>query len=146
MKLLYSTAYHPQTDGSSKHTNQTVEIALRFFIHTMEDPSRWPKVLPQIQSLLNNTSSSTTGKTPNEIAYRFSPRRPLDLCSAVTSPNTYIARAEATDAISFALANQKEHYDRRHQPLFMKVGEWAMLKLHKGYSIPSSMGVTKKLI
>ena len=145
VKLLYSTAYHPQTDGSSERTNQTVEIALRFFIHAMDDPSCWPEVLPQIQSLLNNTSSSTTGKTPNEIAYGFSPRRPLDLCSAVASPDTYVARAEATDAVSFALANQKEHYDRRHQPLFMKVGEWAMLKLHKGYLIPSSIGVTKKL-
>ena len=30
VKLLYSTAYHPQTDGSSERTNQTVEIAIRF--------------------------------------------------------------------------------------------------------------------
>ncbi len=122
-----------------------VEIALRFFFHVMDDPSRWPEVLPRIQSLLNNTSSSTTEKTPNEIAYDFSPRRPLDLCSTITSSNTYVAHAEASDAISFALANQKEHYDRRHQPLFMKVGEWVMLKLYKGYLIPSSIGVTKKL-
>lgn len=28
----------------------------------------------------------------------------------------------------------------------MKVEDWAMLKLHKDYLIPSSMGVTKKLI
>lgn len=28
VKLLYSTAYHPQTDGSSERMNQTVEIAL----------------------------------------------------------------------------------------------------------------------
>ena len=27
----------------------------------------------------------------------------------------------------------------------MKLGDWTMLKLHKGYSIPSSTGVTKKL-
>ena len=27
----------------------------------------------------------------------------------------------------------------------MKVGDWVMLKLHKGYSIPSSAGITKKL-
>ncbi len=145
VKLLYSTTYHPQTDGSSKRTNQTVEIALRFFVHAMDDPLRWPDVLPRIQSLLNNTSSSTTGKTPNEVAYGFSPRRPLDLCSAATLPDTYVARATAADAISFALTNHKEHYDRSHQPLFMKVGDWAMLKLHKGYSIPSSVGVTKKL-
>ena len=27
----------------------------------------------------------------------------------------------------------------------MKVGDWTMLKLHKGYFIPSSAGITKKL-
>ncbi len=145
MKLLYSTAYHLQTNGSSERTNQTVEIALRFFVHAMEDPSRWPEVLPRIQSLLNNTSSSTTGKTSNEIAYGFSSRRPLDLCSTVTRPDTYVAHTKATNAKSFALANHKEHYNRSHKPLFMKVGDWDMLKLHKGYSIPSSVGVTKKL-
>lgn len=81
VKLLYSTAYHPQTNQSSERINQIVEIALQFFIHAMKDASRWPKVLPRIQSLLNNTSSSTTGKTPNEIAYSFSLQRPLDLLS-----------------------------------------------------------------
>lgn len=145
VKLLYSTAYHPQTDVSSERMNQTVEIALRFFVHGLEDPSQWPKVLSRIQSILNNTSSSTTGKTPNEIAYGFSPWRPLDLPAFSPIPDTYVARTDAADAISFALANQKAHYDRKHQPMFMKVGDWAMLRLHKGYSIPFSAGVTKKL-
>ena len=145
VKLLYSTAYHPQTDGSSEQTNQTIEIALQFFVHAMEEPSWWLEVLPRIQSLLNNSSLSTTEKTPNEVAYEFSPRRPLDLCATITWPDTYVTRTEAADAIFFALANHKEHYDRSHQPLFMKVGDWAMLKLHKGYSISSSVGVTKKL-
>ena len=35
VELLYSTAYHPQTDGSSERTNQTAEVALRFYIHTL---------------------------------------------------------------------------------------------------------------
>lgn len=122
-----------------------MEIALRFFVHALEDASLWPEVLLRIQSILNNTSSSTTGKTPNKVAYGFSPRRPLDLLSDPLLPNTLQARTDATDAISFALANQKTHYDRKHQPLFMKIGDWAMLRLHKGYSIPSSAGVTKKL-
>ena len=30
--LLTSTAYHPQTDGQSERTNQTVEIAIRFYV------------------------------------------------------------------------------------------------------------------
>lgn len=102
-------------------------------------------MLPQIQSLFNNTSSSTTKKISNEIAYGFSPRRPLDLVSAVTIPDIGVARTNMVDAILFALLNQKEHYDRNYQLLFMKVGDWAMLKLHKGYLIPFSVGVTKKL-
>ena len=118
---------------------------MRFLIHVMDDPSCWPEILPRIQSLLNNTSSSTTGKTPNKVAYDFLSRRPLDQCSALTLSNTYVAPAEASDTISFALANQKEHYNRSHQPLFMRVGDWAMLRLHKGYLIPSSIGMTKKL-
>ena len=65
--------------------------------------------------------------------------------SATTLPDTYVARIAAMDAISFALANHKEHYNRIHQLLFMKIGDWAMLKLHKVYSIPSSIEVTKKL-
>lgn len=35
VKLLYSTAYHPQTDGQSERTNQTVEIALQFYINSL---------------------------------------------------------------------------------------------------------------
>ena len=122
-----------------------MEIALRFFVYALEDASLWSEVLPPIQSILNNTSSSTTGKTPNEIAYDFSPRRPLDLLSDPSLPNTFQARSDATDGISFALANQKAHYDRKYQLIFIKIGDLAMLKLHKGYSIPSSAGVTKKL-
>ena len=85
------------------------------------------------------------GKTPNELAYAFSPWRLLDLLAAVPTPDALFARADATKAISFALLNQKLAYDCRHQLLFMKVGEWALLWLHKGYSIPATAGVTKKL-
>ena len=58
---------------------------------------------------------------------------------------TCVARTKAVDAISFTLANQKELYNRNHQALFMKVEDWAMLKLHKGYLILFSIEVTKKL-
>lgn len=67
-------------------------------------------------------SSSTTGKTPNEIAYRFSTRRPLDLLAAIPTPDI-TSQLDAANAIAFPTANQKEHYNRRHQPLFMKVGK-----------------------
>lgn len=72
VKLLYSTAYHMQRDGSSERTNQTVEIALCFFVHALKDPSQWPQVLSCIQAIINNSSSSKTRNIPNELAYNFS--------------------------------------------------------------------------
>lgn len=97
--------YHLQTDGSSEHTNQMVEIALCFFIHAMDNLFCWLEVLPQIQLLLNHTFSLTAKKMPNKVAYRFSLRRPLDLYLAVILPNTYVAYTEASDAIFFTFAN-----------------------------------------
>lgn len=102
----------------------------------------WPEILPRIQSLLNNTFSLITSKIPNKIAYRLSTRRPLDLLAAIPTPDVS-SQLDVTDAIAFTTANSKKHYDRRYQPLFIKVGEWAMLCLYKGYSIFSILGVTK---
>lgn len=43
------------------------------------------------------------------------------------------------------MANKKTHYDRKHQPLFMKKDKWAMLQLHKEYSISAVLEITKRL-
>lgn len=37
--MLYSMAYHLQTDSSSEQTNQTVKITLCFFIHGLDNLS-----------------------------------------------------------------------------------------------------------
>lgn len=41
VQLLTSMSYHPQTDGQSERTNQTVEIALRYHLATLPSPSHW---------------------------------------------------------------------------------------------------------
>ena len=98
----------------------------------------------RIQSLLNNTSFSTSRKIPNKIAYRFFPKRPLNLYLATTVADTYITRTRAADSIYFAITNYKKYYNTSYQPLFIKVGNWAMLKFYKDYSIFSSVRVTIK--
>ena len=47
-----------------------------------------------------------------------------------------IIRQDAADAIAFDQMNAKFHYDRKHQPMFMKQGDYALIKLHKDYNIP----------
>jgi len=46
VNLLYSTAYHSQTNDSFKTMNKTVEIALQYWIMTLKCSEEWSKSLP----------------------------------------------------------------------------------------------------
>jgi len=67
-----SSAYHPETDGQSERTNQTVETALRIFGNYRQDD--WSDWLPIVQYQLNSHVSNTTGFTPFEIWMGYIPR------------------------------------------------------------------------
>lgn len=122
VNLLFSTAYHPQTDGSSERTNQTAEIALRFSLWTIDNPKLWSILLHRLQAQMSNAKSATTTMSPNEVAYEFSIRRQLDLAtlSEQVDASPVTTRATASDALSFAQMSQKMHYDRRHTPLISR--------------------------
>lgn len=145
VKLLYSTAYYPQTDGASEWINQTAEIALWFYFHTIGWPEDWPKVLLWVQLLINNTKSTSITKTPNEVVLGFTPNQSLDLLAGSIRLDHKVAQVETKNAISFAQVNFKYHYDWSHQPMNLKVNNFTLLWLHKGYLIPSILGITKKL-
>ena len=67
-----STAYHPQTDGQSERTNQTMEGLLRIFCnHQAND---WAKWLSVVQYIINSRPSSTTKRVPYELWMGHIPR------------------------------------------------------------------------
>jgi transposase InsO family protein len=140
-ELLYSTSYHPQTDGQSERTNQTAEISLRYYIATLSNENLWPTVLPRMQSAINNAVNLTaTGKSPNEILYGFKPKEAIDLLTEPVLKNIdkdrTAARIDAKDAIAFAAMRAKSHYDRRHHEMFLNPGNWVNIRLHRGYTLP----------
>ncbi len=137
-KLLTSTAYHPQTDGQSERTNQTVEIALRYFL-TKYPNKAYTTVLPYLQGSLNNSRNTSTGYAPNELAYGFRTNDTLDTLKTDLPPEDYnrirqMYREEAEDSIAFANATSKSYYDAKHTPL--TIGSKAYLRLFHGYTIP----------
>ena len=69
-KLLISTIYHPQTDNQFEKINQTVEIALRYFL-TNNPGADFVNAFPFFQTTINNAVSTATGLMPNEIVYGF---------------------------------------------------------------------------
>ena len=62
MKLHFTSGYHPEGDGQTERTNQTLEQYLRIFCNYQQD--NWYTLLPLAEFAFNNTPSSTTGISP----------------------------------------------------------------------------------
>lgn len=147
-KLLMSTAYHSQIDGQFERTNQTVKIALRFFI-TKNSSVDWVTALLMIQVNMNNFLNAIIGLTSNELMYGFKVRDRLTVVSKKIDgkimSNKEVKksldatrlrmRQEAADVVAFDNVKFKLVHDKRYKLLLMKEGDKAYLKLHKGYKL-----------
>ena len=119
-KLFIFTVYHPQTDGISKRTNQTVEITIRFLITNYPDINL-VLTFPSFQTQFNKSFNITTGFSVNEFNYGFKIRETF---SGFTEPNSFDLpaqclkyRQEITDVTAFVNVEANIYYDVRHTPL-----------------------------
>ncbi|KAK8916805.1 hypothetical protein KSP39_PZI022608 [Platanthera zijinensis] len=76
-KLLFSTAYHPQTDGQTEVVNRSLGNLLRCLVG--DHQGNWDLILPHAQLAYNNSKNRSTGLSPNEIVHGHTARVPLDL-------------------------------------------------------------------
>ena len=74
-RLHFSTAFHPQTDGQSKRTIQTLEDMLRACV--MEFKRSWDNYLALIGFAYNNSYQSSIGMAPYEALYGRKCRTPV---------------------------------------------------------------------
>jgi len=74
-KLRLSSAYHPQTDGQSERTIQSLEDLLRVCV--LEQGGTWDSHLPLIEFTYNNSYHSSIGMAPFEALYDRRCRTPL---------------------------------------------------------------------
>ncbi|KAI3813749.1 hypothetical protein L1987_18481 [Smallanthus sonchifolius] len=74
-RLNISTAYHPQTDGQSEMTIQTLEDMLRACI--IDFDGSWDSHLPLAKFSYNNNYHSTIGMPPFEMLYGRKCRTPV---------------------------------------------------------------------
>ena len=64
-----STAYHPETDGSTERRNQEVETYLRSFVTYSQND--WDSLLPMAQIALDNKPATTTGVSPFFLSHGY---------------------------------------------------------------------------
>ena len=62
MRLHFTSGYHPEADGQTECTNQTLKQFLRIYCNYQQ--LNWSQLLPLAKFVYNNTLLSTTGISP----------------------------------------------------------------------------------
>ena len=122
IKLVTSTAYHPQTDGQTERVNQELEQYLRLF--TSERQDDWDELLPMAEFQYNNHVHASTKETPFMLdtgrhpRMGFEPRQQPSKLEAVNEFKERMASSleEAKAALSKAQDDMARYYNQRRQP------------------------------
>jgi len=140
-----STAYHPQTDGQSERTIQTLEDMLRECV--IDFGNAWDTHLPLAEFSYNNSYHTNIKVAPFEALYGRKCRSPI--CWAelgdgqlardqqgdalITGPELIYETTEKVvqirDRLKAARDRQKSYADMRRKPLEFQVGDRVMLKV-----------------
>jgi hypothetical protein len=122
IKLALSMAYHPQTDGQTKHVNQVIEGYLRTFTSRRQD--NWDDLLPSGKFHYNNSVHLSTQQTPFMLNTRrnpcmgFEPHQPHSNLESVNEFTDRMALGieEAKAALTKAKDEYTMYYNRRREP------------------------------
>ncbi|GJR06796.1 putative reverse transcriptase domain-containing protein [Tanacetum coccineum] len=134
-QLDMSTAYHPQTDGQSERTIQTLEDMLRACV--MDFGKGWDRHLPLVEFSYNNSYHTSIKVAPFEALYGRKCRSPIcwaevgdaQLTSLEIVHETTKKIIQIKKRIQAAQDRQKSYADRRRKPLEFEVGDKVMLKV-----------------
>ena len=137
-KLSYSTAYHPQTDGQSERTIQTLEDMLRACI--VDFRGRWSQYLTLVEFAYNNSYHSSIQMAPYEALYGRRCRSPIHWDEVgerkIIDPATIPWVEEAYEKVKVirqrlqtAQSRQKSYADHRRKDLEFEIGDKVFLRV-----------------
>ncbi|GJY62231.1 putative reverse transcriptase domain-containing protein [Tanacetum coccineum] len=134
-RLDVSTAYHPETDGQSERTIQTLEDMLRACV--LDFGKGWDKHLPLVEFSYNNSYHTSIKAALFEALYGRKCRLPICWAevgdSQLTVPEIIHEITERIvqikSHIQAARDHQKSYADVRRKPLEFQVGDKVMLKV-----------------
>ena len=134
-RLNMSTAYHPQTDGQSERTIQTIEDMLRAC--ALDFKGNWDEHLPLIEFSYNNSYHSSIKMPPYEALYGRKCRSPLYWDEVgerkLLGPELVQQTKEKVEIIQkqlkIAQDRQKKYADQERKDLNFEEGEKVLLKI-----------------
>ncbi|GJZ88377.1 putative reverse transcriptase domain-containing protein [Tanacetum coccineum] len=133
--LDMSTAYHPQTDGQSERTIQTLEDMLRACV--IDFGNGWVRHLPLVEFSYNNSYHASIKAAPFEALYGRKCRSPVCWAEVgqvqLTGPEMVQETTEKVIQIKqrmqAARDRQKSYADLKRKPMEFQVGDRVMLKV-----------------
>ncbi|GJP78049.1 hypothetical protein CLOP_g8378, partial [Closterium sp. NIES-67] len=130
-RLQFSSVYHPQTDGQTERTNQTMEQLIRT---NCPDRKKWEDVLPMLEFSYNNAPSATTNHSPFYLNYGMDPTVPVstNVESQVPRSQQFVeelqtARDKAVELIRKANATARRYADLHRRDITMAAGQLVLL-------------------
>nr|GEY58760.1 putative reverse transcriptase domain-containing protein [Tanacetum cinerariifolium] len=130
-----SIAYHPETDGQSERTIQTLEDMLQTCV--IDFGKSWDRHLPLVKFSYNNSYHASIKAAPFEALYWWKCRSPICWSEVrdiqLTRPKLIRETTKKIVQIKNRLLNtrsrQKSYADVRHKPMEFSVGYMVMLKV-----------------
>nr|GEW33260.1 putative reverse transcriptase domain-containing protein [Tanacetum cinerariifolium] len=133
--LDMSTAYHPETDGQSKRTIQTLEDMLRACV--IDFGKGWVNHFPLVEFSYNNSYHASIKAAPFEALYDRKCRSPVcwnevgefHLTDLEIVQETTEKIVQIKQRIQAARDRQKSYADLKRKPMEFQVGDKVMLKV-----------------
>ncbi|GKA24136.1 reverse transcriptase domain-containing protein [Tanacetum coccineum] len=134
-QLDMSTTYHPETDGQSERTIQTLEDMLRACV--IDFGKGWDKHLPLIEFSYNNSYHASIKAAPFEALYGRKCRSPVCWAEVgdvqLTGPEIIHETTEKIvqirQRLQAARDRQRSYANVRRKPLEFQIGDRVMLKV-----------------
>ncbi|GJW98517.1 putative reverse transcriptase domain-containing protein [Tanacetum coccineum] len=133
--ISMSTAYHPETDGQSERTIQTLEDMLRACV--IDFGKGWVKHLPLAEFSYNNSYHASIKAAPYEALYGRKCRSPVCWAEVGEAQLTGPELIQETTKKIFRIKQrmqaaqdgQKSYADRKRKSMEFEVGDRVMLKV-----------------
>ncbi len=148
---VFTTPYHPQTDGLVERYNYTLATTLSMYMSTHQRD--WDAALPLALFAYRTATQESTGNSPFEMLYGRKARLPIDAALDYT-PSPYqeeptyteqlaarltTAWESARNALEKAHEKQKEHYDNK--ATYPQYGPGDLVMVHNPHV---AQGLSKK--
>jgi len=134
MTLHFTSGYHPEGDGQTERTNQTLEQYLRIYCNYQQD--NWAKLLPLAEFAFNNSPSATTGVSPFFANKGYHPDIAVNSDLGLSSSRAQEYTSDLKELHEFLrseMALAQQHYQgpadaKRSTPPDFKIGDQVYMK------------------